>query len=87
MIPKLLEKWRGKCNPQIMYHTLGFKTKSAAKRFLRAKGAKLTLDFLACGWYRYTDGRDARLFKSCENPKYPWIIHEVQLGTHPIVTD
>ena len=81
MIPKLLEKWLSYCTPGLVYHTLGFKTKSAAKRFLRAKGATpVESEYLPKGWYRYADGRDARLFKFGVNHEYPWMIHEVQLG-------
>ena len=78
MIPKLLEKWHGTCDPRIVYHTLGFKTKSAAKRFLRAKGATPVKSKFLSEWYRYADGRDARLFEFGVNHKYPWMIHEVQ---------
>ena len=79
MIPKLLEKWRGKCDPRIMYHTLGFKTKSAAKRFLRAKKAKsVAEDYSSDEWYRYADGHDARLFQFGMDSEYPWQVHEVQ---------
>ena len=77
MIPKMLEKWVGVINPAIKYHTLGFKTKSAAKRFLRTQGAEPARNGLSRGWYCYANGREARLFKSYENHKYPWIIHEV----------
>ena len=88
MIPKLLEKWHSPQSPGLAYHTLGFETESAAKRFLRAKGAKpVESEYLSEGWYRYADGRDARLFKFDYDAKYPWMIHEVQLGTHPTDID
>ena len=78
MIPKLLEKWSDPYNTGII-HTLGFKTKSAAKRFLRAKGAKSAeSEYMSKGWYRYADGHGARLFEFGVDHEYPWMIHEVQ---------
>ena len=87
MIPKLLEKWRDPYNPGIV-HTLGFETKSDAERFLRAKGAEpVKGEYMSEGWYRYADEHDARLFKFGIDHEYPWMIHEVQLGTHHIDID
>ena len=77
MIPKLLEKWCGQYDPGDEFHTLGFKTKSAAKRYLRAKGATAYALF-AEGWYRYKDGRTVRLFEAFLDREYPWQVHEVQ---------
>lgn len=79
MIPKLLEKWCGKCDPRMIYHTLGFKTKSAAKRFLRAKGATPVADEYCTGkWHRYANGHDARLTKLDVDDAYPWHIQEMR---------
>ena len=77
MIPKVLEKWNGYYDPTIEYLTLGFKTKSAAKRFLRAKGATAG-DWLVKGGYRYKDGRAVRLFEAFLDREYPWQVHEEQ---------
>ena len=76
MIPKLLEKWCDQYDPSAEFHTLGFKTKSAAKRYLRAKGAKpMEGKYLGEGWYRCADGRKARLFETSYNREYPWQMH------------
>lgn len=82
MIPKLIEKWQGRRNPGVEFRALGFKTKSAAKRFLRAKKAKkaksAAKEYSSGEWYRYADGRDARLSKSDVAHEYPWQVHFVQ---------
>ena len=83
MIPKLLETWESHYEAGVKFRTLGFKTKSAAKRFLRAKGA--TADNLfSTGVYRYKDGRAVRLFLERSRREafldrgYPWQVHELQ---------
>ena len=77
MIPKLLETWESSYETGVKFRTLGFKTKSAAKRFLRAKGA--TADNLfSTGGYRYKDGRAMRLFEAFLDRGYPWQVHELQ---------
>ena len=77
MIPKLLETWKSYYETGVEFRTLGFRTKSAAKRFLRAKGA--TADNLfAKGGYRYKDGRHVRLFEAFLNREYLWQVHEIQ---------
>ena len=77
MIPKLLETWESRYRAGVEFRTLGFKTKSAAKRFLRAKGAT-AYDLFATGGYRYKDGRTVRLFEDFLDREYPWRVHEVQ---------
>ena len=77
MIPKLLETWESKYPAGVEFRTLGFKTKSAAKRFLRAKGATAYAPLTKDG-YRYKDGRTARLFEAFLDSEYPWQVHEVQ---------
>ena len=77
MIPKLLETWESSYEAGVKFRTLGFKTKSAAKRFLRAKGATAN-DLFAKGGYRYKDGRAVRLFEAFLDREYPWQVHEVQ---------
>ena len=77
MIPKLLETWESSYKAGVKFRTLGFKTKSAAKRFLRAKGATAD-DLFAKGGYRYKDGRAVRLFEAFLDHRYPWQAHELQ---------
>ena len=77
MIPKLLETWESSYKAGVEFRTLGFKTKSAAKRYLRAKGATAD-DLLIEGGYRYKDGRPVRLYEAFLDREYPWQVHEVQ---------
>ena len=76
MIPKLLETWESYYKDGVEFRTLGFKTKSAAKRYLRTKGA--TADNVFLGGYHYKDGRAVRLFEAFLDRRYPWQVHEVQ---------
>lgn len=77
MITKLLKTWESPYEAGVKFRTLGFKTKSAAKRFLRAKGATAD-DLFEKGGYRYKDGRVVRLFEAFLDRGYPWQLHEVQ---------